>query len=419
MSILSAFSTKPKAQNRSYNPSWLTEMNSWFMSGMANGTNATPLSVQKSLTVAAVFSANKLMSEIPASLDLQYRVDDGDYFEHITDGNLAKTLRRPNYYQNSYTFFQSMFMRMNLDGNSYAYIKRSPSGEIQLLPIDAGGTQTMTIGISPLGDELFYFANGVPFSADEIVHFRNMSFDGILGLSPIFYASRMLNNAIDSERYMSKFYENGIVATGFFTTAERLTEKTYARMQEDIKNKSGIDRAGQAQILEQGLKFERNTINAADAAIIEAQRFSVEEVCRIYRIPKHLLYLDSQSGSGKSFSTQAREFLTYSLSPMLNNIQEELGMKLLPSDQYESGKGKIMFDTKALLRVDPTERAAYYKSLFNIGAITPNEIRADEGMKPLEEGGDDTFVQLNLAPLDMIEEVIGDKITKQVNSTNG
>lgn len=413
MGILQAFKPTQKTEQRSYNPTWLQQFNEAFFAANQAGSNQSSMNEQTALTISAVYSANKLLSEIPASLEVQVRERNGEYFGLLTKGRVAKVLRKPNAYQTSYQYFQSMFMRMNIRGNSYAFIKRDEFGGKEMYPI----LDSVTISVSPKGDEIFYGVGGQWFSAYEIIHFRGMSLDGIVGLSPIHYAARTLMNAVDAEKYMSKVYENGIITTGFFTTAEKLTEKTYSRLQKDIKSKSGIDRAGEARILEQGLKFERNTLSAVDTEIIEQMSFSVEEVCRIYRIPKHLLYLDSKGGSTKSFSTQAKEFLTYSLSPSLSNVEEELESKLLTLRDYESGNFRIKFATKSLLRASPEERAKYYKELFNIGSMTPNEIRAEEGMPPIE-GGDTSFVQLNLAPIDQLEEIIQDKINKQIDSTN-
>ena len=89
----------------------------------------------------------------------------------------------------------------------------------------------------------------------------------------------------------------------------------------------------------------------------------------------------------------------------------------MSTSDYESGTKSISHDTKALLRVDPEVRAKYYRDLFNIGSITPNEIRAEEG-KPPVDGGDSTYIQLNLVPMDKIDDIIADKVSKQINSTN-
>lgn len=406
-----------EVQERSgYNPSWLQNLNSAFFASLkANGTAANSINEQEALTVSAVYSAVKLLSELPATLDVYVESLEGtNYYKPQPTHKISQLLANPNDFQTNFIFMQSMLMKMHLRGNSYA-LKLFKDNRWQLIPVYSDFVQIL---VSPQGDEIFYSINGQPFAADEIIHFRNLSLDGVVGLSPIFYAARTLNNAIDSEEYMNKVFESGIQASGFFTTSERLTKQAYQRLQDDIEKKSGMDRAGEAQILEQGLKFERNTLSATDSQIIESMQFNVEQVARIYRVPKHLLYLDAKGGSTRSFSTQAREFLTYTLTPIFSNIEEELEKKLLSSSEISKNTARIKFDTKALLRVDPKERVEYYGGLFNIGAITSNEARAEEGMPPVD-GGDTPFVQLNLAPLDKIEAIITDKINKQIDSTNG
>lgn len=414
MRLFSIFD-KPKQEqietrSTGYDPMWMQALNS----ALSASTGTRPVNENLSLTVAAVYSAVKLLSELPASLPVNHLELKDGYFKVNQSGPLAETLRRPNDFQTSFTFYQTMLMRLQLRGNAFAFIKRT-ADRIELIPVYQDHVGVL---ISPDGDEVFYQVNGVSFASDEFLHFKGMSLDGFLGLSPIQYASRTINNAIDAERYMEKVYERGIITTGFFVTSEKLNDKSFERLQESIKGKSGIDRAGEAQLLDAGVKFERNTLSAVDASVLEQLDYSVEEIARMFRTPKHLLYLDSKGGSTRSFSVQAREFLTYTLMPLMSNIEEELEKKLFTSSQEFQNSNQIRFDTKSLLRADPNERAAFYKDLFNIGSITPNEIRADEGFEPID-GGDQAFVQLNLAPLDQIDKIIEDKINQQINSTNG
>ena len=51
-----------------------------------------------------------------------------------------------------------------------------------------------------------------------------------------------------------------------------------------------------------------------------------------------------------------------------------------------------------LLRGDQKARSDYYKSLFGIGALSPNDIRRLENMNPVT-GGDQYFVPMNMASL--------------------
>jgi len=414
MSIFSLFNAKPEdsgtnSELRSdYNPAFLTTLTQAIMQANAVSKGETPINEKTSLTIAAVYSAVKLLSEIPASLSILHQQKDGNYYKTIDDSVIARTLRKPSAAQTSFNWMQTMLMRLHMRGNAYAFIDKREL-QAQIIPIY---DQDVEVLVAPTGDEVFYRIGGQTFASYEIIHFRGMSLDGFVGISPIQWAARTLRNMIDSSRFMSKLFESGIMASGFFTTADRLGKSSYDRLKADIEQNSGINRAGKAKILDSGLKFERNTLSAVDGQIIEWMGFGVEEVARIYRVPKHLLYLDAKGGSTRSFSTQAREFLTYSLAPILNNVEEELAVKLFTTIQYDSGKERIKFDIKALLRVDPKERADYYAQLFNLGSITPNEIRSEEDLAPIE-GGDSTYIQLNLVPLDKIEKIVDDRIMQQ------
>lgn len=52
-----------------------------------------------------------------------------------------------------------------------------------------------------------------------------------------------------------------------------------------------------------------------------------------------------------------------------------------------------------LLRADKASLASYYNTLFQIGVITPNEIRKNLDL-PAIENGDKSFVQVNVQTLD-------------------
>lgn len=62
--------------------------------------------------------------------------------------------------------------------------------------------------------------------------------------------------------------------------------------------------------------------------------------------------------------------------------------------------------TSVLLRADKASLASYYNTLFQIGVITPNEIRKNLDL-PAIENGDKSFVQVNVQTLD-------NAVTKQI-----
>ena len=87
------------------------------------------------------------------------------------------------------------------------------------------------------------------------------------------------------------------------------------------------------------------------------------------------------------------EFYNVTLSPWITKVEEEMNDKLF----LESEKGRLYvdIDPRGLLRADTASRTNYYRQMYNIGAMSPNEIRAAEDLDAYE-GGDDFFRPLNM-----------------------
>jgi len=80
-------------------------------------------------------------------------------------------------------------------------------------------------------------------------------------------------------------------------------------------------------------------------------------------------------------------------------MESEMNTKLFRKN--EAGKVETKFVVNALLRGTPKDRSEYYRTMLNIGAMSIDEIRKYEEL-PTIEGGDNHFMQLNMATLDDI-----------------
>lgn len=85
------------------------------------------------------------------------------------------------------------------------------------------------------------------------------------------------------------------------------------------------------------------------------------------------------------------------LSPIIAEHEQEDTYKLLTAAEQQKGL-QIRRNMMGELRGDWNARAAYYRTLSDIGAYSPNDIRALEDM-PAVEGGDSCKASLNYVPL--------------------
>jgi HK97 family phage portal protein len=107
-----------------------------------------------------------------------------------------------------------------------------------------------------------------------------------------------------------------------------------------------------------------------------AREIIATELARAVGIPAY--FIDAPTGSSMTYQnaqTARQTLLDFSLLPLMNSISGRLSMPdFTPQTQ------RVEFDLKAYLRGSERERAEIYKILFDIGAITTEEIRQMEDM---------------------------------------
>ena len=149
-------------------------------------------------------------------------------------------------------------------------------------------------------------------------------------------------------------------------------------------------------VLEGNLSFQTITVNPTDAQLLETRQFNVVDICRFFGVSPVKAF-DLTKSSYSTVEATNLSFLTETLSPLLEKIELEFERKLYKPSEKDSID--VRFDTATLLRADKAALAQYYNTLFNIGVVSPNEIRKQLDL-PAIEGGDNTFVQVNIQPLE-------------------
>ena len=221
----------------------------------------------------------------------------------------------------------------------------------------------------------------------------------MLGMSPIETCANSISWGLGLETYGNSYFQNGAKVSGVLETDRALSTEAIDRLRNSFDNNySKIGDANKTLILEEGLKF--NTISMSNEAsqFLSSRQFSIEEICRIFNVPPHML-ADLSKSSFSNIQEQSREFVQYSLMPYLAMIEQEMTNKLFKKNEY--GKLFVEFNTNALLRGNPKDRAEYYRTMLNIGAISINEIRQKENMNRVDVG-DNLFMQLNMATVNDI-----------------
>ena len=141
------------------------------------------------------------------------------------------------------------------------------------------------------------------------------------------------------------------------------------------------------------MKYKEIGLNNSDAQFIEARKFQVTEIARMFRVPPHMI-ADLDRATFSNIEHQSLEFVLHTMTPWAERWESSIETNLLTESEADL---EIEFDFTSLLRGDHNARAAYYGSGITNGWMTRNEARLMEGYDPIA-GLDMPLQQLNMAP---------------------
>lgn len=380
----------------------------FFFGQSASGANVNE---RTAMSMTAVYGCVRVLAESIASLPLHvYKRGDNGNREKAENLPLYTLLHdTPNDEMSSFTLRETLMTHLLLYGNAYCQILRNGRGEVialyPLLP------NRMTVERDESG-QLFYRyhryseepptmeGNQVILLPEDVLHIPGMSFDGLVGLSPIAACRNAVGAGLSADEYSSRYYANGAAPMGVLEHPGVIKQPEKLR---DSWNEAfgGTRNAGKVAILEEGLKFTPISIAPADSQLLETRKFTVEEICRIFRVPPHLVQ-DLTKTSYNSAEQMSQEFVYYTLLPWCVRIEQAMMRSLL--NPQERRQYDIRFNLDGLLRGSYESRMRGYQTAVNTGIFSINDCRKLENMDllPADQGGDIHMVQGAMIPLSMV-----------------
>ena len=366
--------------------------------GSAAGTSVNKSSA---LTFTAVWSAVRLLSESISILPINVyeREKNGDKSLAINNPSYNLVHNEPNNYMSSVTFFEKIMMDLCLSGNSFVRIVRNGGGTPEaLLPLNA---QDVKVKMSD--GQIFYHNNNSDNIYDDydILHFKGVSQDGILGLSPITQNANAIGWGMALEEYGNKYFTNSAKLSGVLETDRALSEQAIERLKNSFSNTyNQLKNAQSTAILEEGLSFKPITISPEQSQFLASRVFSISEVARMFNIPTFMLQEHSKS-SFNNIESLSQSYVTYTLMPYIRRMESEMNRKLFKTS--EKGRVFVEWNVNGLLRGNIKDRTDSYKTALTNGYMTINEVRRKENMNSIVEG-DEHYMPLNMTTIDKLGE---------------
>lgn len=233
---------------------------------------------------------------------------------------------------------------------------------------------------------------------DRVWTIPGFTLDGENGVSVISYGAKVFGAAIAAEQAARSTFKNGLLQTVYYKIGQFLTP---GQRTEFKKNVYGSIERGEMPLLEGGTSAETLGIKPGDAQLLESRSFSVEAICRWFRVDPSLVGHGSKDSNwGTGLEQKMIWFLTFTLGPWLRRIEQAISKDLLTTAERQRYYPK--FSVEGLLRADSTARAAFYAAMVNNGILTRDEVRELEDRPPMGGNAAVLTVQSAMTTLDSV-----------------
>jgi HK97 family phage portal protein len=390
---------------------WDYETGGWASSN--RNPSGVKVDAETALRSTVVLACIRVLSTSVAGLPFHlYRRLPGGGKEIAREHPLYRILHtQPNSWQTSFEWREQMMLHLLSHGFALDEKVYSGGAISEIVPLHPSRVKTEQLENNRLR-YTYREASGssTVYTQDAVMSVRGMSDDGVNGMSTIELARDAIGLARACEIHGATFFGSGARPGVILSTDQMLSPEAAENTRNQWERAHrGPDRSHRTAVLQGGLKVNELGGNNQESQFLEARRFQVEEVCRLFGVPPHLVG-DLTRSSFSNIEQQSLDFLTNGLMPYLRRIESSIARDLLEGDDEYFAE----FDTRGVLRADAAGRGSYYNTLWNLGVLSVNEIRSLENLNPVDSG-DVRFVQLNMTTLEkaaaepevpVVEEVI-------------
>lgn len=353
------------------------------------------------LGLSAVWACTNLLAGTIGSLPLMTYGAGEKGREVLREHDLFRLLHdSPNYDQTALDFWEFISASLELWGNAYADKELDSKGKLlALVPIRPDLVSVRRLKNGDL--EYRWTENGQSYVRTDagVLHIRGFGGNPLGGMSTLHFGRQAFGLSRAVDRAASATFKNGLRPSGALTFKDWLTPEKRAVAETKLVDKFvGAQNAGRPMVLEGDTKWVPFTINPEDAQMLESRRFSVEEICRFFGVPPHMIgHTEKSSSWGTGLEQQTLAFQKFTLRRRLKRIEQAVNKQLLTAAERARGM-YVEFNIEGLLRGDSASRSSFYQSGLSNGWLTINEVRQRENLGPVE-GGDVPRMQMQNVPI--------------------
>ncbi|ASP29677.1 phage portal protein [Qipengyuania flava] len=231
-------------------------------------------------------------------LHLLQKADGGDD-KKARDHALFEILAdKTNTQQDAFQFRRLVQRWALVDGNGYAEVLRSRGRITGLVPIHPSKVQKRENWGDPY--KVSNSSGGTRVIAPEnMFHLMGDSDDGLNGISLLDEAADALGLALQADKAAARLFKHGALIRDVLSKEGTLSKEAIANLKESLGDEyGGSDNANRTLVLEEGLKYQSVQANAKDSQHLETRDHQIEEIARVFGMPRPFLMMDDTSLGG-------------------------------------------------------------------------------------------------------------------------
>lgn len=370
----------------------------WLIESLGASTySGESVTVERSLTIPAVLNGFTILMEDTSSLPfILYRRLDRGKLRAVESPYYSLMHDQPNREMTSMVFREIMMGHLLGWGNFYGQLLWNSKGVVEeIYPLKPN---QMEVGRLK-GERVYLYradnGNPISFRQDQILHIPAFGFDGMRGYSRISLARNAIGLAMATEKYGSKIFANDARPSVVLTHPQGLSDNARKNITESWQQHyAGAGNAAKFAVLEEGMDLKTIGFPPDDAQFIETQKWTVQQIARVFRIPPHMLGdVERTTSWGSGIEQQEIGYLTHTLRPWMVRIEQQCNKDILLTDDRREYFYEHLVD--AMLRTDLQTRMQAYAVAITNGIYTRNEVRERENLLPYD-GGDEPLTPLNM-----------------------
>lgn len=215
------------------------------------------------------------------------------------------------------------------------------------------------------------------YGPEDLTYVIFFTLDGIRGVGPLGLSRNVIGTAIAGDTAAARMFQNGLLIGGLVTPKEDMTEQQANDALVGLRAKmTGTRTAGDLVMINAALQVQPWTMTAEDAQFIESRQYGVEEIARIFGVPKELLSAAGATSWGSGIQELVRGFGRFTLPAYTTPIEEALS-GLLSNPRFAE------FEMAGLLQGTPAEEIDLLIRQMEAGILTRDEVRAIRNLAPL------------------------------------